>query len=114
MKCKLEIVEEFNEFCNTCQGCFYYKNCLINSYDNDKNDFLPSGDNFPQTHVFHLAFHKTLRKNRQEMVEKLLSDNLGKITQDDIDDIEIDIGVYNSKCRKQKIKRQYKKRKKKE
>ena len=110
MKCPLEIIGEFSEFTNTCQDCSHYKDCLNKSYDNDKNDFLPSGDNFPTTAG---EYYKVV-KNRKEMIEKLLIDNLGKITNEDIIDLQIDIELYNKICRKDKIKRQYKKRKKKE
>ena len=107
MKCKLEIIGEFSEFSNTCQECSHYKDCMNKCYDSETIDNRPSGDNFPTHHVINIH---TIKKDRKEMVEKLLIDNLGKITQDDIDDIEIDIGRYNQSCRKEKIKRQYKKR----
>jgi len=73
-----------------------------------KNDNRPSGDNFPTYGIIHLR--KVLNTERKQMVEKLLIENLGKITQDDIIDLQIDLGRYNQSCRKEKIKRQYKKK----
>ena len=108
MKCKLEIIGEFSEWSNTCQDCSHYKDCLNKCYDSEKDPNIPSGDNFPIYHM--IDVRNMIKKDRTEMIEKLLIDNLGKITQNDIDDLTIDIGVYNAQCRKQKIKRQYKKR----
>ena len=116
MKCPLEIIGEFSEWSNTCQECSHYKECMNASYlDDPVNKEMnnnPTGDNFPTYGIIHLR--KVLNTERKQMVEKLLIENLGKITQDDIDDIEIDIGRYNQSCRKEKIKRQYKKRTEKE
>jgi hypothetical protein len=103
---------DFSEWSNTCQLCFHYQECMNKCYDSEKNDNRPSGENFPTYGIIHLR--KVLNTERKQMVEKLLIENLGKITQDDIDDIEIDIGRYNQSCRKEKIKRQYKKRTEKE
>ena len=112
MKCKLEIIDSFSEFSNTCQECSHYQDCLNKCYDSEKDDTRPSGDNFPTHYVINVR--SMIKKDRTEMVEKLLIDNFGKITQDDILDIGIDIELYNKTCRKEKIKRQYKKRTEKE
>jgi len=115
MKCPLELIDEFSEWLNTCQECSHYKECMNTSYLNDTENTtklnLPLGDNFPTSFI---NINNMIKKDRTEMIEKLLIENMGKITQDDIDDIEIDVGLYNKNCRKQKIKRQYKKRIKKE
>jgi RNA recognition motif-containing protein len=112
MKCPLEIIGEFSEWSNNCQECSHYKECMNASYlDDPVNKEMnnnPTGENFPTHHIIHV--HSMIKKDRKEMIEKLLIDNLGKITQDDIEDIIIDIGRYNQGCRKEKIKRQYKKR----
>ena len=94
MKCKLEIIGEFSEFSNTCQECSHYQSCMNKCYAEDKR---PVGDNFPTNNAYS---HKIFRKNRQEFIEKLLLEKLGKITQDDIDDLTIDIGLYNENCKK--------------
>jgi len=108
MNCPYEISDTFSEWSNTCQECSHYQSCMNKCYDSEKDDNRPSGDNFPTYHIIHI--HEMIKKDRTEMIEKLLIENLGNITQDDIDDIEIDIGRYNQNCRKEKIKRQYKKR----
>jgi hypothetical protein len=108
MNCPLEITEKFSDWSNTCQECRRYQECMNQSYENVSEDKEVSGDNFPTYHI--IDVRKMIKKDRTEMIEKLLIENLGKITQDDVDDIEIDIGIYNQKCRKEKIKRQYKKK----
>lgn len=108
MKCPLEIISEFSEFSNTCQECNKYKDCLNKCYDSEKEDKRPSGENFPTYGIEHIRAMRN--SERRQMVEKLLIENLGKITQDDIIDIGIDIEIYNKQCRKEIIKRQYKKR----
>jgi len=106
MKCPLEIIGEFSEWSNTCQECSHYQECIKKCYDME--DKSPSGDNFPIHENIH---HKlNLNRNRQKMVIKLLNEDTPKITTDDITDIGIDIELYNKQCRKEKIKRQYKKR----
>ena len=112
MKCKLEIIGEFSEWSNTCQECSHYKECMNKCYESEKNGNRPSGENFPTYSIIHLR--KVLNTERKQMVEKLLIENLGKITQNDIIDLQIDLGRYNQSCRKEKIKRQYKKRTEKE
>jgi hypothetical protein len=47
------------------------------------------------------------------MIENLSNTGLGKITDDDITDVMIDIELYNKECRKQKIKERYNRKKEK-
>jgi len=100
MKCKLEIIGEFSEWSNTCQDCSHYKDCLNKCYDSEKDPNIPSGDNFPIYHM--IDVRSMIKKDRTEMIEKLLIDNLGKITQDDLIDLQIDLGRYNAICTKKK------------
>ena len=100
MKCKLEIIGEFSEWSNTCQECSHYKECMNKCYESEKNGNRPSGENFPTYSIIHLR--KILNTERKQMVEKLLIDNLGKITQDDLIDLQIDLGRYNAICTKKK------------
>jgi len=115
MNCPLEIIGEFSEWSNTCQECSHYKECMNASYLNDPINHQinsnPIGDNFPNYSIIHNNI--VLNRDRTNMVKKLLDENIEKITQEDVDDIEIDIELYNKNCRKGKIKRQYKKRGKK-
>jgi hypothetical protein len=120
MKCPLEITNEFNEWNNICQECQHYNECLNNSYNFDKqepkdpylsNNTTPTGDNFPIYGDTH--FRTRLYKEHKERVNKLFKAGFGKITQDDILDIIIDIENYNKECRKQKIKTRYKREKEK-
>jgi len=71
----------------------------------------PIGDNFPTYNAIHCR--DILNKIRKDMVEKLLINQLGKITEEDILNMQIDIEVYNKLCRKEKIKKFYKQKKKK-
>jgi hypothetical protein len=118
MKCPLEIIGEFSEWSNTCQECRHYQECMKKSYDDDdpikppdKQSSVPTGDNFPNYGILHNRI--SLNKDRTKMVQRLLNENLGKITQDDVIDIGIDIELYNKQCRKEKIKERYKRRKEK-
>lgn len=70
----------------------------------------PTGDNFPTFGVIHNKL--SLNRGRTNMIKKLLNADTPKITKDDIIDIGIDIELYNKQCRKEKIKRQYKKKEK--
>lgn len=120
MKCPLKkqypqvnaIPEEFSEWNNVCQGCRNFEYCLngeLNEGDNDmEKSNMASGDNFPTYNILHNKL--ALNKNRKEMVEKLLKEDFGCITKDDIFDIGLDIELYNKQCRKEKIKKQYQKR----
>lgn len=114
--------DEFNQWDNLCQGCYNYEHCIDMKVDNDfkKNpepdgntiEKSPSGDNFPNYGILHNRI--SLNKNRKEMVKKLLNENTPKITKEDITDIIIDIELYNTECRKQKIKERYKRKKEKQ
>lgn len=65
------------------------------------------GDNYPTySSLFKIL---KLRKSRRDMVKKLIKQEELKITENDIIDMQIDLYLYNKKCRKEKIKRIYKK-----
>jgi hypothetical protein len=96
---------EFSQWNDQCQECRQFNDCF-KKFLNEDNEIEPSGDNHP---VFDLSMINLFR-NRQNMITKLLSDNIPKITQDDIEDVSLDIEIYNKQCRKQKIKDRYKKK----
>ena len=63
-------------------------------------DVESHGDNFPI-----LQLRTLINKERTELVERLLIENLGPITKDDITDFIIDISLYNNACKKRKSKK---------
>jgi len=79
-------------------------------YGISRNKISQLGDNYPNYDSIHLRLE--LNRNRKDLVCKLINEDLGTITKDDILDFKIDIEIYNKNCRKQKIKKQYNKRKK--
>ena len=98
---------EFSEFNDVCQDCSNFNVCR-----NNQNK-IPSGDNHPNldpTIALNREKVEEIGRERYEIIEKALFEGLGKITKDDIIDEMIDLELYNSKCRKEKIKRQYKQR----
>jgi len=70
----------------------------------------PIGDNYPTYKS--LIVSLGLRKERTTMVKKLLNTENKRITKDDIIDMQIDLYLYDKGCRKEKIKRIYKRKKK--
>ena len=53
-----------------------------------------------------------LKINRVKTMDKIIKGESKKITKDEITDMKIDLWEYNQKCRKEKIKRVYKRKKK--
>lgn len=129
--------KEKNKMNKSCKNCYYYnsfsnycavweqdiknsesscasfipdltekENDMINHNSSDTN--TPSGDNFPN-----YTKYSQLQQDRYYMIEKLIINELGKITKDDITDFKIDVEIYNKKCRKEIIKERYKHRRKK-
>ena len=110
-----DMPEEYSEWNLHCQECKYFEECTMTLYDNltkgDKDKAEHSshlGDNFPNYPDIKLRI--LLHQERCDIIEKALLKGLGRISKDDITDFQIDIGLYNKSCRKDKIKRQYKKK----
>lgn len=127
--------EEYSEWNLYCQDCKHFEECTMTLYNNltggkeqecgdcgqcekckqksrEKayDETKGYGDNFPTYVNIHLRI--LLHQERCKIIEKALLEGLGKITKDDITDWTIDVELYNAGCRKEKIKRQYKKKEK--
>ena len=86
--------ETFSKWDKACQKCEHYDCCIDKEEDTEgqkKEEAL--GDNYPI-----LPLYTVFHNERQDMVKKLLQEELKKITKDDIVDFIIDIEVYNAKC----------------
>ena len=136
MKCPYRKREEFDKWSPECKECAWFDYCEdletsglgdtigqeptdMEDYYNKHEDEIENtlgklddnlGDNYPTYDTLHLKL--LLNRERSSMVIKLLSEGDPKIHQDDIIDAIIDLEMYNKNCRKQKIKKAYKKRKK--
>jgi hypothetical protein len=110
MNCPHSFANEFNEFNNVCQECRHFQECLGKYYGLTEKEIENNnlGDNYPTYQMIHIRLK--LNKERSRMVEKLLKEQLGCITKEEIEDWNIDVELYNKQCRKEKIKRQYKKK----
>lgn len=100
--------------CPTCGGYLLpeeeYQDFMPDT--TNKTNYNKLGDNYPNYDSIHLRLE--LNRNRQALVCKLINEDLGTITKDDILDMKINLEIYNKNCRKEKIKRLYKERKNKE
>jgi hypothetical protein len=103
----------FSEWNNICQNCDNFEVCAgqIKKPKKDKKE-QPTGDNYPVYNQIHLRM--LLNKERKTIIEKFMREGLEVINDDDKMDVKIDIGLYEIKCRKDKIKHHYLRRKKSE
>ena len=67
------------------------------------------GDNCP---ACVREYYVIMKEERIDIIKKLLIGGMTRITKNDICDMKIDLEIYNKSCRKEKIKKIYKRKKK--
>ena len=97
------IPEEYSEWNLYCQECKHFEECTMTVFNNltKGEDNTPigyktlTGDNYPTYPDIKLRI--LLHQERRDIIEKGLLAELGRITKDDIIDMQIDLGLYKKK-----------------
>jgi hypothetical protein len=84
--------EQYSEWRKECQECFRYNECIMN------NDMDEPGDNYPTYEEIHLKLK--IFNDRKDMIQKLLKADEPTVSQEEIEDMIIDLGNYNRQCEK--------------
>jgi hypothetical protein len=88
----LENGEQFSEWRKECQECCRYNECLMGADMLNRDTYYPTYE----------EIHARLKKYNdiKEMISKRKKTDDPVITAEDIEDLTIEIGLHNERCKK--------------